>query len=265
MKKPLKILAFADLHLYDSKLDLKKQKQWIHDSCSKENPDVILFVGDIYESKYLDQVNPYIHLRKLCKVSTEIPIIAVLGNHEHYYKKVSDLHNRLTGLYDKTENVHYLDIVNFIDIGDIRFLGNVLWYDGSMKSIQNQDLNTFADGLWNDKLIGDFDFENECQKNIQLIKENLSDTKTNFLVTHMCPHDDINGHIVESKATGRFNPFNAFSGVKNLLGMAGIKGKITYAISGHTHYKVQKIIEGVECYNIGNDYSPPWRYEIIEI
>ncbi len=47
-----------------------------------------------------------------------------------------------------------------------------------------------------------------------------------------------------------------------------LKGKIDYAICGHTHLPVTLNIDGCQCFNIGNDYDTifqQFQYKLIEI
>ena len=252
----MKILCLSDLHrVMADFLALKEQNRWIGSLLAELKPDAVLITGDIFESDL--GVNPYEELHKLFK---GIPVICTLGNHEFVYMTVDSVLKNYKDQYNPEKyNVHYLDVIGHYDIDAVRFFGNVLWYDGTMRTIQNQILADFADGRWLDRTIVDFNPVKECGKCIEQILNNQpEDWQTGILCTHCVPAVEMNGHFRE----GVRQPFDAFSGVTWLLK----KVKCDYAISGHTHKRIiGKEIEGVKCINTGNDYYPPFQHYLLEI
>ncbi len=251
----MKILCLADLHRVTTDiLALKEQDRWIRSLIEECNPNVVVITGDIFENN--SGFNPYEDLYNLFQ---GIPVICTLGNHEFIYDTIENVLKKYKDDYEPKWNVHYLDIIGHYDIDNIRFFGNVLWYDGTTASVANQNLADFAGGKWLDKVIMDFNPKNECEKCVEQIMNNQpNDNQIGILCTHTVPAKDINGHFQDGIA----QPFDAFSGVSWLLD----KVKCDYAISGHTHRRViGKEINGVKCINTGNDYFPPFKHFLLEI
>jgi len=248
----MKILCLADLHI-NSRKDCRQKIHWVKGLVTDNNPDVIVIAGDIFESGFYLRYNPY---EKLSQI-TDVPIICVLGNHEFVDMTVENTLKEYCQLYNPQKyNVHYLDIIGHYDIGNVRFSGNVLWYDGSMKEYDTQDIYEWGNGYWLDKKIIGFDYEIEHNKCIKQIDEHFDENKTNVLITHCVPHKDINGHLPSE--------LNAFSGIKDFFETRHCN--YSYSISGHTHKRVVGLERGgCKCINIGNDYYPPYDYYLLEI
>jgi len=268
----MKILNLSDLHI--NKLhyyNLNAKTRWIKALLKRYQPELIVITGDIFESiNFVAQVkgqkapgrddfDPYIFLHELFE---GIPIIATLGNHEFCYLKVKDVLEYFTRTYNPDAfDVHYLDIVGFVEIGDYNFTGNILWYDGSQSTVEDQDLNTFADGRWLDREILNFNWKRENQKCVKQIGENLKSDKINILCTHCTPHWKLNGHIKKDVPYSRNDDFNAFGGMADFLKDIDVE----YAFCGHTHLRRCLEINGVNCINCGNDYGPPYQHFFMEI
>jgi len=249
----MKILCLSDFHI-DHKDGFKQYKSFIDGLLQEYNPEVVVITGDIFEPYY--KVNPY---KKLHELISDRKVICTLGNHEFLGKTVEETLTEYKHLYCPDQyDIHYLDIVEYINIGNYHFVGNVLWYDGSMKCLPNQDLNTFADGAWADKDIKKFDWVSECSKcKDAIIRNQGEDWTINILCTHTCPHILLNAHQIKIR-----NPFNAFSGVADFLNSV----KFDYAICGHTHLRVVgEMIGDCRCINVGNDYHPPFKYFLLDI
>jgi len=252
----MKILCLSDLHrVITDTLALEEQNSWIASLMLKYFPDAVLITGDIFESELC--VNPYENLHQLFD---DIPVICTLGNHEFVYMTVDSVLKNYRDQYNPEKyNIHYLDVIGHYDINNVRFFGNVLWYDGTMATIRNQVLADFADGRWLDRTIVNFNPVKECGKCIEQILKNQPDEgQTGILCTHCVPAVEMNGHYQK----GVRQPFDAFSGVTWLLK----KVKCDSSISGHTHKRIiGKKVEGVKCFNVGNDYYPPFEHYLLEI
>jgi predicted MPP superfamily phosphohydrolase len=252
----MKILCLADLHI-SSRKDYRQKKHWIRGLITEYNPDVIVVAGDIFETGFYLRYNPY---EKLSQISN-IPFICVLGNHEFVDLSIQNTLDEYREKYDPQQyNVHYLDIIGHYDIKNVRFSGNVLWYDSKMRHYKDQSVYDWGgnpglgNGYWLDRKIIDFDYKLENDKCVKQIKENIDPTKTNVLVTHCVPKETINGHIP--------NELNIFSGMKNLLKDIDVQ----YSISGHTHKRIIGLDEhNTYCINVGNDYYLPYHHYVLEI
>ena len=246
----MKILCTSDLHMqHKHERVIDKLRELV----AQQKPDVLVIAGDIVESSW-HNCNVY----KLLSIAfPDTTVIFVLGNHEFFYCTVEETR----GFYERTYkpnkyDVHCLDVVGHYDVEGVRFVGNVLFYDGSMKSDSNQNLSKFADGRWADRTIKNFDWEEECRLNIARIKDNLpgpeDEIKTTILVTHCVPHVKLNTHTMSQ--------FNAYSGVDNLFDRLSPKlgigsHGIDWAVCGHTHRRsVGLRLNGCNCVNVGNDY-----------
>jgi Icc-related predicted phosphoesterase len=256
----MKILCFADLHQnkrMNIEGSLSPEAEMCIDVYRRIRPDVVLIAGDIYEYS----VPAKFIYKDLATIFPDTPVVCCLGNHEFFYRTVfQTLKDYRINYKPQQYNVHYLDVVKYHDIGNVRFLGNVLWYDGSMCTVEHQNLQDFARRRWMDCTIMDFDFVKECKRNMKNIVDNIAITDMkNILVTHCVPHHKMNGHMFKADS-----PINAYSGVYDFID----KVKLDYSISGHTHWDLEEKINGCMCYNIGNDYFTGGEYvkfKVIEV
>jgi predicted phosphodiesterase len=245
----MRILCLADLHRWERN---KAQDRRLKHIVREEEPDVIVIAGDVYEAEV--PLNPF---KDLSRVFCDLPVVFTLGNHEFFNKTPELVHKEYLKRYNpKRYNVHCLDIIGHYDIDDVRFVGNVLWYDGTMSTLPMQNLYSFADGSWADRLIVHFDYLRECDNCCKQIEDNLKDIPehitTKVLVTHCVPDIRLNGHMFKASS-----PFNAFSGKIGYLEELREKGLgVDYAICGHTHWRiVGEEIAGTKCVNVGADYG----------
>lgn len=272
----MKVMILADLHM-NGKYDIAMARRHVRPSMDGD-VDAVVICGDIFEANY--QCNPYKQLTKIFE--NDVPVICVLGNHEFFDRTINETIKYYEGYYNPDKyNVHYLDIIGHYDMGVYRFFGNALWYDGSMATRPNQDPNVFegkdilerqdredqADPVfypnsgeswaWADRYIENFDCIKANKVCIEQIKTNKgNDTQINILCTHCCPHKDLNLHLDNVRS-----PYNAFSGVADLLGDI----QPDYAFCGHTHKRiVGKYIGNTKCVNVGNDLHE-FQYLTIDI
>ncbi|MDH0341624.1 metallophosphoesterase [Chromobacterium haemolyticum] len=105
----MKALVVSDLHLEFSTLDL-----------DVSGVDIVLLAGDIHLGT---RAFPWIQAQ--CK---DLPVIYVPGNHEFYRGEYSRVLRDLRASAAKMPNVHLLDKESLV-IGDIEFLGAILWTD----------------------------------------------------------------------------------------------------------------------------------------
>lgn len=252
----MKIFATSDLHIgrpYSKQLDM------LGKLLNEEKPDVMVISGDIYDYR---GVNPFEELSRF-----SIPVVFCLGNHEFAERSINNTFSyyRLCNHFD---NVKCLDIEGHVDIDGVRFVGNVLWYDGSLS--QRPDTAEKLDRIdrtWLDCTIIDFNPRIANRNCIQQIKDGLKDYNgKSVLVTHCVPYWKLNRWSFDMPN----GIYNIYSGVYDLFKNDNVN--VDVAICGHTHRKetLEYNLDGkhIQCYNIGNDYfrySDLIEYEMIEI
>ena len=251
----MKILATADLHIDYTKSD---QVIFLRKLVKREQPDALVIAGDVHDCRTL---NPF---KDLEHISKDITIIFCLGNHEFAYRSIADTH-RYYKSFDRPSNVHCLDICGFVDVQGVRFVGNVLWYDGSLSN--RSDVNYWLKNIdpnWLDSSIKNFDPIAENKNCIKQIKDSLKDHKgPSVLLTHTVPHYKLN-RFWESNPS---SVYNTYSGVHNLFKDHDVS--VDIAVCGHTHKPATLYYDNkTECTNIGNDYyfkSGSLVYDVLEI
>lgn len=251
----MKILALADLHIgfhskiVDNLMDLTKNV----------DHDVVVVAGDVVESTQNNQLNTFDVLSYI----TDKPIVFCLGNHEFIHRTPQRVHEIFREFTRPRNDIYCLDIDGHAEIDGVNFVGNVLWYDGSMSTISGQS-KSFVDPRWLDSQILDFNFmelNNICEADIL---SNYNPKLKNVLVTHTCPHHSLNAFM-----DTEYNFANMYSGVYDLFQSFEEEGcHFDVAICGHTHRKVELELYGTKCYNIGNEYfnrTGNIEYKLIEI
>lgn len=242
----MKILCFSDLHITERN---SKQIEICRKTYLNFLPDVVVISGDILDNK---KINAYEQLSNI--TFNDVPIVFTLGNHEFAHSTIQQTLKRFQNDYRGFNgNVYCLDILGHKCVNEINFVGNVLWYDGSLKDVFYQRMIVEDD--WLDSTIKYFNFREENRKCIQQLNDinnhpqfngNTKIEKT-VLVTHCVPHIDMNLWSSEG-----FSRYNMYSGVKDLF--SKLSFKVDYSICGHTHRYCTKQINGCYCVNIGNDY-----------
>lgn len=257
----MKALVLADLHIntkvFMNNFDFNKFKRTIKNNI-KEDYDIVLIAGDLCESSICNRDIPDIY-DKLYNIF-EKDIVFCLGNHEFAYMDFNFV-KEFWSKY-KHDHVHCLDIDGKYEKDNITFIGNVFWYDFSLNNNQLLMQGEIDPG-WLDATIKNFDPIFENQKCKAQILENISSINKNILITHMVPHESLNLFSLDMP----YSIYNAYSGCKDFL--KELKDfKIDYAICGHTHKRVCKEINGINCINVGNDYffrTNKYEYMIIDI
>ena len=118
----MKIFATSDLHIgYERSQTINILRDYV----KKVNPDVVVISGDVYDYR---GINPFYELTTL-----EVPVVFCLGNHEFAYRYVDMVHDHYK-FNSRFDNVYCLDTKGHVDINGVRFVGNVLWYDGSLSN-----------------------------------------------------------------------------------------------------------------------------------
>jgi predicted MPP superfamily phosphohydrolase len=261
----MKILALSDLHIhfvfnpkaYNYYKSVIRQK---FENLS-EYIDAIVITGDIFESTAINKwgFNPYETLRNFFDF-TDVPIVFCLGNHEFAYNRINDVLKFFEANYDSKYNVHCIDVLNKYQIDNYNFIGNVLFYDNTLKN------NPFAidDHIvsnWLDSKIIDFIPSKECEIRKKQIKDNIQENKINILLTHCVPHERLNWFSINQPNS----VYNQYSGCRYFLEELN---NIQWSFSGHTHKRMFCEINGINCVNVGNDYFDEFdeiKYYIAEV
>jgi len=258
----MKILFTSDLHIINS--TMRQQLGIVREKIKREKPDVFVVSGDVSDDIYTKANDLLDYL--------DVPVVYCLGNHEFVRNEMgaNTVENTLDFYKSKIgeNNVHCLDAEGHFDIGDVRFVGNVLWYDGSLSNRPDADATIrVIDPHWLDSMIVGFKPIEEHRKCVEQIKANWNANKKMVLVTHCVPHRALNWFDRNEP----MSVYNSYSGVANLFDAEGIYPSL--ALCGHTHKEMKYAHvapDGKEtrCSNIGNDYF--WEnkgivFEAIEI
>lgn len=244
----MKILALSDLHIHFvfNPKAYDYYKNVVCKKFEKENVDAIIITGDIFESVAINKwgFDPYATLRDLFSFANA-PIIFCLGNHEFAYNRPNSVVKFFEANYNKKYNVHCLDVLGKYQIKEYNFIGNVLFYDNSLKNAFSID--DFIVRNWLDSKIIDFVPSVECAKRKEQIKNNIQKDKKNILLTHCVPHEKLNWFSINEPNS----IYNQYSGCRYFLEELE---NISWSFSGHTHRRMFCEINGVNCVNVGNDY-----------
>ena len=238
----MKILCTADYHI-DNWFDFFQLQENVRNIRSKY--EIVVAAGDLFEAEFFIKNNPY---RLLELLFPGKKVIATLGNHEFIQQNPKEVLKHLKG--HCSEFVCYLDFSGKMVVGDFNFIGNVLWYDDSMAMYSfrtNYDfsIKKESDYKFNPRL----KFDECCAQ----VYENYDCQKKNILVTHMCPHRNMNRFIRSGEAS------NAYSGSRDYLE----KLNFEIAICGHTHAPVDSFFGGKRIVNVGS-YKDRFLWKIID-
>lgn len=243
----MKIFATSDLHMSEAN---SEQFNILKHKVETENPDVIVICGDIYDTCSVD---PFSELSTLGK-----PVVFCLGNHEFAYQMCGEVIDKYACLQIKymDKQVYCLDVLaDGIIIDDVKFAGNVLWYDGSISErFDVQEKLKHIDENWLDNTIIGFDPIKENKNCVELIKRAMNgwNDKRSVLVTHTVPYWKLNQFSYDTP----MSVYNIYSGMNDLFKTAEICPSVAFC--GHTHRKsrveYQNGSKSVYCINIGNDY-----------
>jgi Icc-related predicted phosphoesterase len=138
-EKHMKIQIFSDLHI-----DVAPIKPIV----IAEGIDVVITAGDICEGS----TKAFDHLRRI--VPLEIPIVAVMGNHEPYHRFLAE-EIELARARAPGYNIRFLECDSAV-VANVRFLGASFWTDYAIFGESNIStvMHACATGMNDHRLIG---------------------------------------------------------------------------------------------------------------
>lgn len=233
----MKIQLLSDLHMEHHNYNLEVSPQ----------ADVLVLAGDIAN---FSNFGSYFKLLE----AVEIPIVAVMGNHEFYpdyqsqvglytMDQVKDL---LRDTFKSKPNFHLLDNETFT-LGDFKFIGSTLWSGLKLR----EGVETLSTDVLKAKIgygINDFHVVKDFSVN-KMIEENakceefiLSQVNSdyrNIVVTHFpphrtCIHPKYAGHVLNSYFVNDMEDLK-FKGIEAWL-------------FGHTHSSFNLTVENTKLY-----------------
>lgn len=232
----MKIQLLSDLHMEHCNYNLEVSPQ----------ADVLVLAGDIAN---FSNFGSYFKLLE----GIEIPIVAVMGNHEFYpdYREQIGLYTMdqvkdlLRDTFKSKPNFHLLDNESFI-LGDFKFIGSTLW--SSLKLRDGNDLPIeklkpkIAYGINDFHVVKDFSVDSMIEENVkseEFIFNEVTSEYRNIVVTHFPPHKK----CVHPKYAG--NVLNSY--FVNDMEDSKFKG-IEAWLFGHTHSSFNLTVENTKLY-----------------
>lgn len=113
---------------------------------SKQNPDAVLFTGDISLSNllinHLDDIESHL----------QIPVYFVLGNHDFWGSNFNAVRKKVTSFCNQSQYMNYLSTMSYVMLNkDVALVGHDGWYDALNGDFRN---SSFIMNDWSN--IGDF-------------------------------------------------------------------------------------------------------------
>ena len=196
--KEIKIVAASDVHLGNS--ITKKRLQKYVDLINEQQPDIVLFAGDVCDNRLEPIIDQHMH-EELRMIKAPLGVYGILGNHEYIGRNVS-------------EAIEYLGSGNIQILRDSVYLVNNEFY-----------------------IVGRDDRTNNNRKNLDALVHNLDASKPIILLDHQPYHLEeaeeskvdlqISGHTHD----GQFFPIN-------LIVRSMYENAHGYSTRGNTHYYV---------------------------
>ena len=207
--------------------------------------DAVVITGDTVQSDMIRYLNAL--LRTF--IPESMPVIVTLGNHEFWMHSFEDTLETLKQQTVADSDIHYLDLVGGIVINGTNFVGGTLFFDGSMRWRENQEITPWEG--WNDRCI--FDIEKRYKEfnryYVDMIKSKMKPGMPTVLCTHHVPHHKLNGHEP--------GHYSFYCGMHDLISELPFDPLYTNSIvCGHTHRRiVGDVLPGFQSVNVGSDYN----------
>lgn len=216
----------------------------------KKMADILVLAGDVgypYEKHYINSLKIFSEMFEY--------VILIHGNHEYYnshgnkQKTSEDIVQQTKMLLynNNLTNIYFLDN-SYVDIGEYRFVGSVLWsnVDKESKYVFDKYSRKYVCNINHEK---NQSLHKQCCEYIQNICNETKDKKI-IMITHYLPsYSFINPKYLEDET---FAPLNVlYASDCDYL----IKDPIVLWIYGHTHSSSVKTFNGVVC--CANPYGYP--------
>lgn len=232
----------SDLHLEASNFQLEINPQW----------DYLVIAGDLSAER--DLIESFFYNLSLKNIKN-IPIIYVLGNHEHELHDIDETPHQIKEMLKDYDNIHVLNNESIV-LDGVKFIGTTLWTNfeyGGIGGINSKEENM----KFNQLHVGDFSrvfYKNELTKKTEKItpeymiklhnkaykflefelKNNPFDGEK-VVITHFAPHPQ----CINSKYT-KHNSSYWVSDLESLMGFS------TYWFHGHLHDSVDIELHGTK-------------------
>jgi Icc-related predicted phosphoesterase len=221
--------------------------------------DILILAGDIILTYHLIDQNPKrrkLYNKFFSHISKEFPmVIMVGGNHELYGWKEKQLieHGHYIDVIKKHlsayPNIHFLEN-QFIDIGDLRFVGSTFWTDfgGANPLIMAQAKGSMNDYNW---AYSPEDALRWHYESFNFLKSAIRDHKNVVVITHHAPS------YLSVGPNFRGHPMNPAYATE-LFDFIMDNQQIMYWFHGHMHHTVN--------YKIGETrvLTNPYGYHAVE-
>lgn len=241
------------------------------------NPDVLLFTGDISNSKRL-----IYHLSAL-ETITRRPIYFILGNHDYYGSSISEVRKLVTDTSAVSQHLKYLSSIPYVSLTrKTALLGHDCWYDA-------QHGNPLASNVTMNDWVQIKDFvlatKNNARDTVNVIncarklahegithlyngiKNAVRYHENIVILTHVPPFKE--AHVYNGKQGDEFySPWYTSKLTGDLL----LQAANTYpknnflVLSGHTHNRWSGKIKNNLTVKVGNsEYGSPTIEELISV
>lgn len=255
----MRILCLSDLHLKILDRDiLNKQLPLmamdVRKTVLETRPDLVVLTGDVLLPLALRS------LSALCGqlFPATVPVLVTLGNHEFWGRRFEDTLYVLRNQQRSAENVHFLDICGGFVFGGYNFVGGTLFFDGSLRYRQSQEILPWRG--WNDHFV--LDIVRRYREFNRYFVDQMRGALVPGMPTVVCTH-----HVPHRAFLGLTpNHYDFYSGMNDLPSELGLDPQFThYLICGHTHYRmVGELVPGFFCINVGSDYGV-LRHYLLEL
>lgn len=232
----------SDLHLEASNYQLEINPQW----------DYLIIAGDLSAERDLIESFFYTLSHKNTK---NIPILYVLGNHEHELHDIDETPYQIKEMLKEYRNVHVLNNESIV-LDGIKFIGTTLWTNfeyGGVEGINSKEENM----RFNELHVGDFNrvfYKNEITQKTERItaeymvklhnkaykflefelKKNPFDGEK-VVITHFAPHPKC--------INPQYEKHNSSYWVSDLESLMGFS---TYWFHGHLHHSIDMELHGTK-------------------